>query len=185
MKNTLIIVANPKIESFSFAMCKKYKKLAEWKWYNVEILDLYREKNQQHFFMFDDANKLKITSEMKYFQDKISKAEELVFVFPYWWGWMPAILKNFIDWNFSKWFAFEYVNWRPRGLLKNKVVKIFTTTWAPYFIYMLTWANRRLRKMFQQQIVEFCWMKLVSFNIFRGLDKSKTKSTEILKKLKV
>ena len=184
MKNSLIIVANPKIESFSFAMCEKYKNLAKWKWYNVKIIDLYREKNQQPFFVFDNANKLKITTEMKYFQDKILKADELVFIFPYWWGWMPAILKNFIDWNFSKWFAFEYINWRPKWLLKNKTVKVFTTTGAPSFIYMILWANRRLKKMFQQQIIEFCGMKLERFNIFGWLDKSKTKSTKILEKLK-
>ena len=121
---------------------------------------------------------------MSYFQDKISKSDELIFVFPYWWGGMPAILKNFIDWNFSKWFAFEYVNSRPKGLLINKVVKVFTTTGAPSFIYMLTWANRRLKKTFQQQIVQFCGMKLKSFNIYGWLNKSRVNSKNILDKIK-
>ena len=46
MKNSLIIVANPKKDSFSFAMANKYKDLAISEWYKVEILDLYREKHQ-------------------------------------------------------------------------------------------------------------------------------------------
>ncbi|HIP48521.1 MAG TPA: flavodoxin family protein [Lutibacter sp.] len=181
----LIIIANPKIDSFSFAMANKYKELATAKEYEVEIIDLYRTKYQQPFFTYEHANELKITPEMDYYQNKISQADELVFVFPYWWGSMPAILKNFIDWNFSRGFAFEYVNSRPKGLLLNKNVKIFTTTGAPSFIYKITGANNRLKKMFQKQIIEFCGMKLKSFNIYGGVDKSKTKTSDILNKIRL
>jgi NAD(P)H dehydrogenase (quinone) len=121
---------------------------------------------------------------MKYYQDKISNADELVFVFPYWWGSFPAILKNFFDWNLSKGFAFEYVNSRPKGLLTNKKVKVFTTTGAPYFIYMLTGANRRLKCMFKKQIIDFCGMKLEEFNIFGGIDTNRANSQKILDSIK-
>ncbi len=184
MKNILIIVANPKIDSFSFAMANQYKKISEEKNDIVEIIDLYKDKNQQLFFTYENANELVTTKEMKYYQEKISHANEIVFVFPYWWGSTPAILKNFLDWNLSKGFAFEYVNSRPKGLLQNKTVKVFTTTGAPYFIYMLTGANRRLKNMFKEQIVEFCGMKLDEFNIFGGVDTSFKKTIEILKKIK-
>jgi len=184
MKNILIIVANPKNDSFSFAMANQYKKISEEKNDIVEIIDLYKDENQQPFFTYENANKLVITQEMKYYQEKISNANEIVFVFPYWWGSTPAILKNFFDWNLSKGFAFEYVNSRPKGLLQNKTVKVFTTTGAPYFIYMLTGANRRLKNMFKEQIIEFCGMKLDEFNIFGGVDTSSKKIIEILKKIK-
>ncbi len=184
MKNILIIVANPKTDSFSFAMANQYKKISEEKNDMVEIIDLYKDENQQPFFTYENANELVTTKEMKYYQEKISHASEIVFVFPYWWGSTPAILKNFLDWNLSKGFAFEYVNSRPKGLLQNKTVKVFTTTGAPYFIYMLTGANRRLKNMFKEQIVEFCGMKLDEFNIFGGVDTSAKKTIEILKKIK-
>ena len=183
--NILIIVANPKQDSFSFAMANKYKEIMLKQNNEVEIIDLYRNENQQPFFTYQNANELEVTKEMKYYQDKISKADELVFIFPYWWGGMPAILKNFIDWNFSKGFAFEYINSRPKGLLTNKVVKVFTTTGAPSFIYMITGANRRLKKTFQQQIIQFCGMKLKSFNIYGSLNKSATNTKEILSKIKL
>ena len=184
MKNILIIVANPKKDSFSFAIANKYKKTSEEKNYNVEMIDLYRDENQQPFFTYENANELATTKEMKYYQNKISNADEIVFIFPYWWGSTPAILKNFFDWNLSKGFAFEYVNSRPKGLLKNKTVKIFTTTGSPYFIYMLTGANRRLKNMFKEQIIEFCGMKLEEFNIFSGVDISSKNITKILSKIK-
>jgi len=181
----LIIIANPKVDSFSFAMANKYKELATTQGYEVDTIDLYRSKYQQAFFTYENANGLRTTSEMEYFQNKISQADELVFVFPYWWGSMPAILKNFIDWNFSRGFAFEYVNSRPKGLLTNKNVKIFTTTGAPSFIYKITGANNRLKKMFQKQIIEFCGMKLKSFNIYGGVDKSKTNTSDVLDKIRL
>ena len=183
--NVLIIIANPKEDSFSVAMANKYKELATTKGYDVEMIDLYRSKYQQPFFTYENANGLKTTPEMEYFQNKISKADELVFVFPYWWGSMPAILKNFVDWNFSRGFAFEYVNSRPKGLLTSKNVKIYTTTGAPSFIYKITGTNNRLKKMFQKQIIEFCGMKLKSFNIYGGVDKSKTNTSNILNKIKL
>jgi len=183
---TLLIVANPKEKSFSFAIANKYKELALSEGYEVEVLDLYRCKYQQPFFTYaDNANRVEVTSEMRYFQKKITETDELVFVFPYWWGSMPAILKNFIDWNFSRGFAFKYVNSRPKGMLTDKEVKVFTTTGAPSLYYTVIGANQRLKKMFQKQIIEFCGMKLKSFNIYGGIGKSATKTKDILDKMKL
>jgi NAD(P)H dehydrogenase (quinone) len=182
--NILIIVAHPKEESFSFAMADTYKKNVESKGDNVELLDLYRNEHQQPFFTYDDANRLAANTAMKYYQDKIAKADEIVFVFPYWWGSFPAILKNFFDWNLSRGFAFEYVNSRPKGLLTGKTIKVFTTTGAPKFIYTLTGANRRLKNMMKEQIIEFCGMKLDGFHIFGGVDTSGKNTEKILEEIK-
>ena len=181
--NILIIVANPKKDSFSFAMADKYKTETESGGSKVELLDLYREKHQQVFFTYDDANKLPITIQKTYYQEKIAWADELVFVFPYWWGSFPAILKNFFDWNLSRDFAFEYVNSRPKGLLMGKTVKVFSSSGAPSFIYKLTGANSRLKKMFQKQIVEFCGMKMTDFNLYGGVDTRSKNTINILNKI--
>jgi len=182
--NILIIVANPIKESFSFAMANKYKDSAESQNHKVEVLDLYNCEQLQPFFTYERANDLATTKSMEFFQTKISNADEIVFVFPYWWGSMPAILKNFIDWNLSKGFAFTYVNSRPKGLLTNKKVSIFTSTGAPSFYYKITGANRRLKNMFNKQIIEFCGMKLKSCTIIGGVDQSKTDMNSQLDKIK-
>ena len=184
MKNILIIVANPKIDSFSFAMADKYKTVSEVNNNIVEIIDLYRDEHQQSFFTYENAHDIPVTKEMRYYQKKISQANEIVFVFPYWWGSMPAILKNFFDWNLSSGFAYSYIDSKPLGLLSNKTVKVFTTTGAPNFLYMLTGANRRLKNMFKKQIVEFSGMKLEEFNIFGSIDTSVKKTNEILNNIK-
>ena len=184
MKNILIIVAHPKKESFSFAMANTYKENAQKKGDNVELLDLYRDTHQQPFFTYNKANTLTIDNAMQYYQSKITKADEIVFIFPYWWGSFPAILKNFFDWNLSKDFAFTYVNSRPKGLLTGKTTKVFTTTGAPKFIYTITGANRRLKNMMKEQIIEFCGMKLDGFHIFGGVDTSGSNTNKILEEIK-
>jgi putative NADPH-quinone reductase len=45
---------------------------------------------------------------IKSIQEKIKNSEELIFVFPVWWGSMPAVMKNFFDSVFITGFAFEY-----------------------------------------------------------------------------
>ena len=184
MKHILIIVAHPKEDSFSFAMANTYRENVESKGNSVTLLDLYRDEHQQAFFTYDDANKLSTDSSMKYYQEHIAKADEIVFVFPYWWGSFPAILKNFFDWNLSKDFAFKYVDSRPKGLLTDKTVKVFTTTGAPKFIYTITGANRRLKNMMKAQIIAFCGMKLDGFHIYGGVDTSGKNTDKILEEIK-
>jgi len=182
MSKILIIVAHPKIDSLSMAMAQKYKDIKESMGLEVELLDLYREENPQPFFTYEDSNNIS-TDSMKKYQKKIEDANELVFVFPYWWGSYPAILHNFIDWNFSRGFAFEYVDSRPKGRLQGRSVTVFTTTGAPSFVYALSGANRRIKTTFKKQVVEFCGMNLRSFNIFGGVDSSTAKSDKILQKV--
>ena len=184
MKSILIIVAHPKQDSFSFAMADTYKTASEAKGDKVELLDLYRSEHQQPFFTYNDANDAPKTEAITYFQEKMSNADEIVFVFPYWWGSFPAILKNFMDTNLTKGFAFEYVNSRPKGLLNGKSVKVFTTTGAPKFIYTLTGANRRLKNMIKEQIVQFCGMRLDAFHIYGGVDTNKSNTDKILESIK-
>lgn len=182
MHNVLIILAHPKSDSLNHSIANLYRQEKEAQGKNVELLDLYKCDVQQKFFTFEDTNKPEFTQEMKYFQNKIDCAQELVFVFPYWWGSSPAILKNFLDWNFSKDFAFTYENSRPVGLL-DKQVTVFTTTGAPSLVYTITGANRRLKKMWKDQIINFCGMKLKSFNIYGGVDTNKKNIENILEKV--
>jgi len=180
MKNVLIIVAHPKEESLTLSMSNTFAQASQKAGNSVEVIDLYRCEYQQPFFNYDNPSELAQTTEMTFFQDAMSKADEIVFFFPYWWGTTPAILKNFLDWNLSKGFAFTYKNGRPKGLLQGKSVKVFTTTGAPKFIYAITGANRRLKNMFKEQIVNFCGMKLESCNIYGGVDTSGKNVEKIL-----
>lgn len=180
MKNILLILAHPNKGSLNHSIAMYYKKEKEKNGDYIEFIDLYNEKNQQTFYKQETTK----TKEMEYFQQKILKADELVFIFPYWWGSIPAILKNWIDWNLSVDFAFKYKNSRPIGLLTNKKVTIITTTGAPKIYYDITGANRRLKNMWKEQIIIFCGMKLNSFNIFGSIDTENKNIQKILERVK-
>ncbi|MEI6673515.1 MAG: NAD(P)H-dependent oxidoreductase [bacterium] len=75
----------------------------------IEIINLYTTPLRQDFLTYEDKKeqpKDPITTKI---QEKILWADELVFIFPIWRGDAPAIMKNFLDCNFSAGFAFKYV----------------------------------------------------------------------------
>ncbi len=183
--NTLIIVANPKEKSFSAAIADKYKELAVAKGNSVNIVDLYKTEHKQSFYDVTDPYSTPNTPEMDYFQAEITKADELLFVFPYWWGGMPAILKNFIDWNFSSGFAFKYEDGKTVGMLKGKVMKIYTTTGAPLDVYEKIGAYDRLKDSFDQQMIQFCGMTLGSCNMFGSIGSRNTDHAKVLNQIEL
>jgi NAD(P)H dehydrogenase (quinone) len=57
----------------------------------------------------DDQKEVIVDTKTSLMQQKITWADELIFVFPIWWGSMPAVMKNWIDVNFLGGFAFRYL----------------------------------------------------------------------------
>lgn len=108
--HSLIITAHPSSKGFTHAIASAYKATREQKGHTVEILDLYKTEFQLNFLQYEDKSELKNTSPAQQaLQEKITAADELVFVFPIWWIGMPAILKNFFDVVFSSGFAYRYM----------------------------------------------------------------------------
>ena len=180
-KNILIITAHPGKDSFTNKIAKYYENGAKENNSKVTIIDLYQTKKK---FDFLDFENMKNEQPKKYYQGLISKADELVFVFPLWNMSEPAILKNFFDQVFTSGFAFKYTGKpTPIKLLKGRSSKIFVTCDGSQYLYkllldplMLTWKFGRMN---------FCGIKLDKF-IY--LDKMRKKNDEdkekILEKVK-
>lgn len=133
----LIIISQPSSKWFTHQIANKYKIISESLWDKVKVLDLYDKNHYQPYLEFEDMKILWNDPNREKMQEKILWADELVFIFPVWWGNMPAIMKNFIDTNFSAWFAYKFRKWKatPKKLLKWKTSKIFTTCDWNAFIY--------------------------------------------------
>lgn len=73
------------------------------------------------------------------FQQNVCWAEHVVFVFPTWWGTMPALLKGLFDRAWLPGFAFNFkkngFGWKKH--LKGRTAHIITTSNSPAFI--LNW----------------------------------------------
>lgn len=118
----LIITAHPSTKGFTHTLANNLRELSIARGDTVEILDLYKTELKQDFLHFEDIRtyqeEAKNDPTTLVLQKKIQEADELVFIFPVWWGDMPAIMKNFWDSNFLTGFAFKYENGKSVGLLR-------------------------------------------------------------------
>ncbi len=100
-------------------------------------------------------------------QDLISWADHLVFIYPNWWGSMPALMKGFFDRIFIPGFAYRYrqdsVLWDK--LLSGKTAHLMVTMDTPSWYYR--WVYGRLgHKQMKKNILGFCGIKVVKISEF-------------------
>jgi NAD(P)H dehydrogenase (quinone) len=126
--NKLIITAHPSTQGFTHQIADRLRELSEKNGDTVEILNLYTTDLKQDYLRYENRREMGKDPTTKALQEKISWADELVFIGPMWWGDMPGIMKNFIDCNFTSGFAFQYVDGKPIGLLKGKTARIIMTS---------------------------------------------------------
>lgn len=135
--NVLIIIANPRANSFSHQIASAYLDGAIAAGKRVETLDLYTTDLQLDFLRpetpdeFDEQQPVR-----EALQRQLAGADELVVVHPLWWGGPPAILKNYIDQIFMPGFAYRYkrrprlpkqLDILPERLLRDKQARLFVT----------------------------------------------------------
>ena len=99
-------------------------------------------------------------------QQTIEWAEHLTFIYPIWWGGMPAKLKGFIDRTFHPTWAFSYAPKAkfPKQLLAGRSAGIILTLDNYPLIFRLYYgmpAVRQLKKM----VLNFCGIKPVWFRL--------------------
>jgi putative NADPH-quinone reductase/1,4-dihydroxy-2-naphthoate octaprenyltransferase len=76
-------------------------------------------------------------ADIAYSQEQIKWANHIVFVYPTWWGTMPALMKGFLDRVLTSGFAFREIEGGTgyEGLLKGKTAQLMTTMDTPNFVY--------------------------------------------------
>lgn len=142
MKKILIIQGHPDSESYNTALAKAYKKGAmkagaEIK--EIVIRDLDFSPNLKYGY----RKRTELEPDLLAAWEKIQWAEHLVWIYPVWWGSVPAIMKGFIDRLFLPTFAFtkrEGSVWWDK-LLTGKSARIISTLDQPAWYYWLI--NRR------------------------------------------
>lgn len=105
-KKILIINGHPDKESFNFALAAAYKKGAETSNAEVQqinIRDLEFNPNLEYGY----RKRTHLEYDLLEAQAMIKWADHLVWIYPVWWGSVPAIMKGFIDRVFLPGFAFK------------------------------------------------------------------------------
>ena len=147
--NILLITAHPNAkDSFTAALAARYQELVADSTHTLEVIDLYDKQWHQPYFRFDLKDDPDFRAVQARIHERITKADQLIFAHPLWWGGQPAVLKNFLDCNLTSGFAFRHKRGQSElrkrlyplptyRLLKGKTLKVFVTGDGQFWVYLL------------------------------------------------
>lgn len=137
----LIINGHPDPKSYNQALYEAYKKGAEASSAEVETI-LIRDLDFNPNLEYGYRQRTELEADLLKAQEKIKSADHLVWIYPVWWGGLPAMFKGFIDRAFLPGFAFQKREgslWWDK-LLKGKSARIISTMDQPTWFYR--WFNK-------------------------------------------
>jgi len=168
-KKITVILGHPDSTSYCGAIARKYEEAAQHSGHQVRLLKLgdldfdpilhrgYKEIQALEPCLLEA-------------QDAISWSNHLVFVYPVWWGAMPAILKGFFDRTFLPGYAFKYRQssqlWDK--LLAGRSAHVITTMDTPPWYFRLVYKMPGHHQI-KRTILEFCGIKPVKITSFGPL----------------
>jgi NAD(P)H dehydrogenase (quinone) len=177
-KRIFVILGHPANDSFCGALANSYINGAKAAGNEVQLIALGH-------LSFDPvlhngyATIQELEPDLVNAQAAITWAQHIVFVYPIWWGAMPALLKGFIDRVFLPDFAFKYqdesVFWDRllSGRSAHLLVTMDTPPWYFRWIYRMPGHNQMKRT-----ILEFSGIKPVIISNFGPIKDSSQKKRE-------
>jgi putative NADPH-quinone reductase/1,4-dihydroxy-2-naphthoate octaprenyltransferase len=176
--NILIILGHPRRGSFSEALADAYRDGAIDAQMKVKQLILGEMDFEPNVFTVSPRSQ-PAEADIVNAQEMILWADHLVFVYPTWWGTMPALLKGFLDRVFIPGFAFEELedtqSWEK--LLKGKSAQIITTMDTPKWVYRWIYKNPGHNAL-GQATLQFCGISPVRKLIFSPIKYSDAEMRE-------
>lgn len=182
----LIIYAHPDSIGHCSIILESVEKILKNKNEPYEVIDLYKIKydpilTKKELYGVKSRELSKINKEM---QEKILRADKLIFIYPVWWNSMPAILKGFFDRVFTSGFAFRYrpvipdvlrkhiLRYAfvsrfdygiPIPLLRGKSAIVFLTTGSPKIAFFIN--GNRFKKVIKKDILGFFGIKTRVYHV--------------------
>ncbi|CAH0136101.1 FMN-dependent NADH-azoreductase [Pedobacter sp. Bi27] len=112
------------------------------------------------------------------YNERLEKADHLIFIFPIWWDLMPAMTKGFVDRVLTPGVVYDH---HPRGfglipLLKNlKGVTVITTMNKPKIMYSLIIGNLIKKAMIKSvfKTMGYKNLKWISYNMVKAVSQEK------------
>lgn len=129
-----LIIDHPWEDSFNFAILDTVVSELKENLQSFDVLDLNRESfnpvmSTAELAVYDKG--IYLDPLVKEYQERLTKADYLFFIFPVWWNVMPAMLKGWMDKVLLPGFAFTKGH-LPEPLLSHiQGATVFTTTANP------------------------------------------------------
>ncbi len=136
----LVICGHPRTDSFCHALADAYEAGARAGGAEVRRLDVARLDFDVHV-RYPSPNQQICEPDVARARELIAWAGHVVFVYPTWWGTMPALLKGFLDRVLVPGFAFEETEdpavWK--RLLEGRSAELVVTMDTPPWVYRLVY----------------------------------------------
>jgi NAD(P)H dehydrogenase (quinone) len=124
--NILIVYSHPSKNSFTFQVFEKFKQGLSESGHEIIVSDLYAmdfksDMTEEEYSREGFANtRLVVPEDIKAEQQKIEKADCMVFIYPLWWSDCPAKMKGWFDRVFTVGYAYGYdENGKPERKMKK------------------------------------------------------------------
>jgi len=142
-KNKILIInGNPDKESFNFGLSEAYKKGAQKSGAIIKEVKI-RELNFNPNLQFGYRKRTELEPDLVDAQKKLKWANHIVWVYPVWWGSVPAIMKGFLDRVLLPGYAFtkrENSVWWDKHFI-GKTSRIICTLDQPNWYYKLIYKS--------------------------------------------
>jgi len=175
-KRVLVILGHPSTDSLCGALANSYIGAAEIAGHDVRRINL-AELSFDPILRHGYAEPQELEPDLVEAQKQIIWAEHVVFVYPTWWGSMPALLKGFIDRTFLPGFAFKYHKRSPfwSRLLTGRTAELLVTMDTPPLFNRFVNLSPGERQM-KRSVLQFTGIrpkKATSFGKVRGASEAK------------
>ncbi|WP_298263420.1 NAD(P)H-dependent oxidoreductase [uncultured Lutibacter sp.] len=184
MKKILVINGHPDKESYNYALSNSYIKGALTTKATVKTINI-RELNFNLNLEFGYRKRTELEPDLKEAQEKLKWANHIVWVYPIWWGSVPAIMKGFLDRVLLPGFAFQKRQnslWWDK-LFISKTSRIICTLDQPSWYYKWFYGNPNHNAM-KKLTLKFIGVKSVKITTIGPIRLSKDKfRTKWLKKV--
>jgi putative NADPH-quinone reductase len=171
-KKVLIILGHPDKTSLCSALAASYREGAQEA--GAEIREIFLGDLQFDPVLRRGYKEIQeLEPDLLTSQESIKWADHLVWVYPIWWGTMPALLKGFLDRTFLPGFAFKYREnspWWDR-YLTGRSARMIVTLDAPVFYDWLMYGAGGRRTM-KNAVLKFCGIKPVGVTTFGSVKSS-------------
>ncbi|HEX5796005.1 MAG TPA: NAD(P)H-dependent oxidoreductase, partial [Geminicoccaceae bacterium] len=155
----LVVVGHPRADSLSQALAGAYGAGARRAGVEVRELDLAALEFDPNVRTREFGEQV-VEHDLRRAQALIAWADHLVFVYPTWWGTMPALLKAFLDRALAPGFAFrESANPGYVPLLTGKTAELLTTMDTPRWVWRWIYGAPGDRAM-ARAILGFCGIEV-------------------------
>ena len=166
MKKILLIQAHPSGDSLCQAMADAFEAGVRETPSALRRMDLHR-LDFDPILHHGNRGVQPLEPDLAQAQQDIAWADHLVFVYPNWWGSMPALLKGFFDRVLLPGFAYKY---RPKSslwdkLLSGRTAQLLVTMDTPGWYYRWLW-HRPGHNQMRHTILGFCGIRTTRISEF-------------------